>query len=221
MKILKAVLAATALLSVANSAQAQDRGAYGTIGLQAYFLDAENAINDVTNNAVGDGDANLADDYGSTYINVAARLGYTFHDNFSVEVEGAFGLSGQSKTYDVTDEIDITGVSGEAKIETKIKNSIAPFLVAHTPVSDKVDLFGRVGYSYTSAKIKGKATITDGVDSFSESGSDTGSTYGLVFGTGLIYNLDDQNGVRAGYTYSTGSDDLSANIFDISYVRKF
>lgn len=72
MKLLKAALAATAVSAFAMSAQAQDSGAYGTLGGQ-YI-------------SIGDGD----------FINVAARLGYNFGEYFGAEVEGSLGIDGES-----------------------------------------------------------------------------------------------------------------------------
>jgi len=65
MKLIKLVLAATALTGFAASAQAQDSGAYVNLGAEAVEFDS---------------------------YNITRRLGYQFTENFSVEGQGSFGV---------------------------------------------------------------------------------------------------------------------------------
>jgi hypothetical protein len=66
MKYLNLILAAITITAFSATAQAQDSGAYGTIGVSSYDFD--------------------------TY-NVTGRLGYNFNQFFGVEGEGSLGVS--------------------------------------------------------------------------------------------------------------------------------
>jgi len=67
MKTLNLTLAAIALSAFSTVAQAQDSGAYGTLGVSSYDFDTYNAT---------------------------GRLGYNFNQFFGVEGEGSVGVSG-------------------------------------------------------------------------------------------------------------------------------
>ena len=89
------------------------------------------------------------------------------------------------------------------------------FAVARFPLTQKFDIFGRVGYSIVNLEV--------GVEDFGEVDENVD---GVGFGGGIEYSFNDSNGVRLGYTYQTLSDfdDIevgNASVFDISYVRKF
>jgi outer membrane immunogenic protein len=115
-----------------------------------------------------------------------ARIGFR-GEHFGVEAEGAIGVAGDS-------------FSG---IDVDLTSEFAGYLVGYMPVSDKVELIGRVGYG------------TFEVDTPFGSG-DAQTTN---FGVGLQYNMDDNNGFRADYTYMSG--DGNAYMAGISFVHTF
>ena len=173
MKFLKAALAATAVTAFATSVQAQEASPYINVGVQSYEFD---------------------------FHNVVGRVGYNFSENFGIEAEASFAVSGEKEEFE--------GV----EVETTISSSFAAYLVGRYPVSEQFDLFGRVGY----ASITGKFTAKG--NGFDE--SDSGTADGFGIGGGVQFNLDDSNGIRLGYTTLEG-DGASGDVFDLVYVRKF
>jgi len=77
MKFIKTTLAATVITAFAMSAQAQDSGVYGNLGVQTFEFD--------------------------TY-NILGRIGYNFNDYFGIEAEGSIGFFGTEQD---SIEIDI------------------------------------------------------------------------------------------------------------------
>ena len=135
----------------------------------------------------------------NTYINVGVQ-------SYEFDVYNLAGRVGYnfSENFGVEGEASI-GVS--SKDGAKIKNSFGGYLVGRVPVSDQLDLFARAGYvslNFSCDDCEGLSANDDG----------------FAVGGGIQYNLDDQNGVRLGYTYNEG-DVASGDVFDIAYVRKF
>lgn len=141
------------------------------------------------------GYANVSGDGGGSDVNLGAiqgRLGYRFNNYFGVEGEAAFGVAG--------DEV--------AGVDVDLNHELGVFAVGFLPVSENVDLFARVGYA--SSEVEGSAggtTISAEAD-------------GLAYGVGGQFNFTPNDGVRIDYTRHDG-DDLEADVFGISYVRKF
>lgn len=136
----------------------------------------------------------------SDFFNVVARIGYNFGENFGVEAEGSLGVSGDSETF--------SGIDYEAKVS----NSFSGYLVGRYPIAEQFEVFARAGYHTSKVKETAEGASIDESASFSQDG--------IAFGGGLQYNFDGQNGIRLGYTNLDG-DGGSADVYDISYVRKF
>lgn len=120
------------------------------------------------------------------------RAGYNISRNFGLEVEGAVGFSGQEE-----DGVDIT-----------TPYSIGGYLVSRYPISSNFELLGRVGYANINFEAEDLGQSDDvNVDGFSTGG-------------GIMYNLNENNGLRLDYTTLLANGG-SANIFDVTYVRKF
>jgi len=128
--------------------------------------------------------------------NILGRLGYNFSENFGVEAEGSFGIIGEDE--------DLLGT----EVEFDTTWDLGGYVVGRLPVTEQFDLFARAGYS--TVRIK----VSSGNESESENFD------GFAVGGGVQYNWDEQNGVRLGYTYNDG-DGASADVIDLSYVRKF
>lgn len=101
-----------------------------------------------------------------------ARLGYRFHPNFAVEGEAA------------------TGVSDDDNAE--LDNAWGIYGVGILPVSERFDVFGRVGYQQV------EASRDIGPDIENE---------GAGYGVGANFRVTDRFGVRADYTRLDGGDD--------------
>ena len=129
---------------------------------------------------------------------IQGRLGARFNPYLGVEGELGFGVR--------KDDIDIAGVKGKAEL----KNQVALYGVGFLPVAPNADLFARIGYGKTEGKVSvpGASAKADG-NSWN-------------YGVGGQYFFDDNNGVRADYTYHDFDDDGGkANVWSVGYVRKF
>jgi len=169
MKFFKIALATAVIAGFTSTASAQDSGIYGNVGVKTYEFD--------------------------TY-NILGRLGYNLSNNFGVEAEGSFGITGENDNIFGTD------------VEVDTNWDLGAYIVSRYPVSNNFELFARAGYSVVEVEVS------------SGNQSDSANLDGFAVGGGLQYNLDQQNGIRLGYTYNEG-DGLDASVVDISYARKF
>lgn len=131
---------------------------------------------------------------------ITARIGAKLHRHAGVEAEGSFG---------VKDDSFRVSVNGPGEYE--LKHDFAAYAVGFYPVTDKLDLFARVGYGTT--KIKASAP---GVRSRQDGDS-------VNYGLGASYYIDGANGVRGDWTRRdfTGAHSGTADTWAISYVRRF
>ena len=130
---------------------------------------------------------------------VQGRLGAKLTPHFGVEGE----LSGGVKD----DDIDTNGV--RSNIEQT--HAAAVYGVAFLPVTQHIDLIGRVGYGNTQFK-----NTLAGVENKFDADS-------VNYGVGAQYNVDDKNGVRVDYTRQQfrDNDAADANVLSVGYARKF
>jgi outer membrane immunogenic protein len=146
-----------------------------------------------------DDDDDLFDDDDTSLGAIQGRLGYRFHPNFAVEGEAATGIkSGDLEVAPGTD----------AKV--KLKSQMAIYGVGLLPLSDRFDLFGRVGYGTQDIKVKALGvSASDDVES-------------VNYGVGAQYSFDGMNGIRGEYTkYDFQDGGGSVDSLSLSYVRKF
>ncbi len=123
------------------------------------------------------------------------RLGATIGKYLGAEGEFGFGVN--------TDN-----VAGVANV--KLRNTYAGYAVGHLPLAQNAEAFVRVGYGHSSLRITDTgSSVADGADSWN-------------FGAGFQYFLTAHDGFRAEYTrYDFRNDAGQANVFGISYVRRF
>jgi outer membrane immunogenic protein len=129
---------------------------------------------------------------------VTGRLGLRFGRIIGAEAEGTFGVT--------DDDSRRLGVP----TETKLDRSMAAYVVAYAPISQRLDLFARAGLGNTRVKMTGLAsTVTTRHDS-------------INYGVGAQYFLTGNDGIRADITresYRHGPG--RADTYGVSYVRKF
>lgn len=91
----------------------------------------------------------------------------------------------------------------------ELDNSLAAFGVLRAPVSDRVELFGRLGYATSEfeASVPGLGSASADVD-------------GLAYGVGGKFFLTDNFGIRADASRFEG-DDSEADVFSIGGVYRF
>lgn len=128
---------------------------------------------------------------------VTGRIGARFTPHFGVEGEASFGVS--------DDDIPV-GIPGGT---VELKHDLAAYAVGYLPVNDNFELFGRVGYGTTE------------VEYSTAGGSADDSLDGLSYGVGANYFIDDKNGVRADWTRRDFDDDGEADVWSLSYIRRF
>ena len=144
------------------------------------------------------GYANVASDDGAD-VNLGAiqgRIGARFGKYFGVEGELATGVK--------DDSYDVLGTN----VDVDLKHEVGAFVVGNYPVTDRFDLFARVGYAWAEAKAKGGGV------------SATADLDGVAYGVGGQYFFTDKDGVRVDYTRHDGND-AEADVVGVSYVRKF
>jgi outer membrane immunogenic protein len=131
---------------------------------------------------------------------IQGRLGVRFGQYFGVEGELAGGVKS-----------DTISVAPGTDVKVKLDHQEAIYGVGFLPLSPNFDLLARIGYGHSQ-----------GTGSFAgSSASAKGDSWN--YGVGGQYSFDGKNGVRVDYTRETfrgsGSDD--ANVWAVSYVRKF
>ena len=154
----------------------------------------------------GEGDFTLGGGYslidvseGGIDVNAGAvtfRGGYEFTDNFGFEGQLDFGVS------------DDSVVVGAQTVNFEVNHAASLFGVFRAPVSENFNLFARLGYTTAEveASVPGVA-FADDAD-------------GFAYGVGGEYFFDGRNGFRVDYTRHE-LDDADADVFGISYVRRF
>ena len=124
---------------------------------------------------------------------ITGRVGWKSATPFGVEGEASFGI----------DDDEIGGV----KVE--LNSQFAVYGTATAKVSDTFDVFARIGY--------GTSDIKASAGSISASGNDESWNYGV----GAQMFFAGNNGVRADYTKMDFNDGGDADVWSISYVRRF
>ncbi|MFT4090035.1 MAG: porin family protein [Asticcacaulis sp.] len=177
----KTISAVVVASAMAVSAQAQDAGS-------KYYVEAG------LGNAMVEIDALEVDgDFGVLHLGA----GYNFNRYFAVEGNLAYGIT--EKTYQLDG----------GKVKGKVDYTVGAFAVGSLPVSENVDLIGRVGLV--------KAQLKLSADGYSETDDDTAVALG--FGVRYFPN-GGLNGVRADYTYHD-FDNVDSSVIQVAYVRRF
>ncbi len=127
---------------------------------------------------------------------IQGRLGYRFNNWFGVEGELATGIK--------DDEVSVaSGVDFDVGLE----HQEAIYAVGFFPLTEQLELVGRVGYGNTEIESDELGTSADGQS--------------WNFGAGAQYHFDGVNGVRVDYTRYEFEDDGDADVWSIAYSRKF
>lgn len=123
-----------------------------------------------------------------------ATAGYAFNRHVAVEGETAFGV--QDKKID--------------GIKAKVDYTLGAYVVGSLPVSENVDLIGRVGAVKGQIKVKLNNNISASLDDSS-----------VAYGVGVRYFPNGGlNGLRADLT-KYDFDDADVKAVQVSYVRRF
>jgi opacity protein-like surface antigen len=125
-------------------------------------------------------------------------VGARFGRYFGAEAEGTFGAGSKDR------------VTGGVPTNTELKRSVAAYAVGYVPLSERLDLFGRVGLGNTK------------IETSTAAGSSTFRRDSVNYGGGAQYFLTANDGIRAEFTRESYRDGPGhANVWGASYVRKF
>jgi len=142
------------------------------------------------------GYAQLSGDQGDLGA-VTGRLGARFNRHFGAEGEASIGVS--------DDELPL-GIPGA---RAELSHDLAAYAVGYLPISPNFELFGRIGYGTTNVEVTASGSATD--DSFD----------GVNYGVGANWFIDGSNGLRGDWTRRDFGDDGDADVWSLSYVRRF
>ena len=130
---------------------------------------------------------------------ITGRLGYDFTRNLGIEGEASFGVKDQDVTF------------GGVDTTLEHQYDAAVYGVARLPVTENLELFGRVGYGTTEVKAStaGFAATEDGES--------------VNYGVGANYFIDGRNGIRADWTRRDFQEDNGGELdtYGLSFVRRF
>ena len=143
-------------------------------------------------------------DVDSDLYGVQGRLGWQSKSFFGAELEGSVGFS--------DDDAIVDFGAGPIAAESGIDTQIAGFGVARYPLSQKLNVLGRVGYHKTEFSAESDNGVT--VDELEF------STDGIAYGVGAEYALGYKTSVRADYT-RYDLDGATADAVSLAIARKF
>lgn len=113
---------------------------------------------------------------------------------------GVVGRIGVQKGYIGAEVEATTGVTNQDEID--LDYSVAAFGVLRAPVTEQLNLLGRVGYN--TANIEDQFHVD-----------------GVAYGAGVEYNFNRQNGLRVDYTRYDIEDFGNADSVSVAYLRRF
>lgn len=143
-------------------------------------------------------------DVDSDLYGVQGRLGWQSKSFFGAEVEGSYGFN--------QDDASVDFGTGLVAAESGVETQIAGFAVARAPVSDRLNILGRVGYHNTEFE----AEFDDGTTVLEQEFS----TDGIAYGVGAEYALSHKTSLRADYT-RYDFDGAEADALSLAVKRKF
>ena len=133
------------------------------------------------------------------------RGGYMLNSYFGVELEGTIGIH--------DDSVSDAG----SRLTIELDHTVAASLVGRLPLSERLQIIGRIGHQTINLKVSGEAV---GEETVRQSGNDDGG----VLGAGLEYRFE-QFGLRADYTRSDEASPFPASdrveVLSIGLSRKF
>lgn len=135
---------------------------------------------------------------------VQGRIGAKFMPYLGVEAEAATGFA--------DDTWHVPYAPYQAQVTTELNYQVAGYAVGFLPLTEKAELFARVGYGKTRID---RDVLIDG-----EHGSANESLDGWSYGAGGQYFFDGQNGVRLDFTRHD-LDDENIDAWAVGYVRRF
>jgi hypothetical protein len=212
-----------------RSRSANRVGAYGGAHVGYTTFSAHGAESDeeaLENTLINTGAtiANLSSGTEDTDIGYQATFGYRFHRYFAVEL----GLA-QFGTMASTARADMDFGDGDGVVPVSVKLSYSaggPIMsaIGILPLGNKFELFGRIGYLFTSSERKFDAKIDGESGGF---GSAKGDSQDPVYGIGFAWHINQVYSIRGEYQQldalgqadRTGEEDLK--VIGLGIVIRF
>jgi len=138
------------------------------------------------------GYSHIGADDGINFGALTGRIGARIIPQFGVEAEGSLGFDSDN--------------DGPDKVE--MKHDLTAYLVGALPMTENASLIARLGYGSTNIE-------TDG-----PGGESDDDLEGYRYGVGAEFFFDDANGLRIDFT-RINADDIDADAYTVSYVRRF
>lgn len=187
------ILLATAAASLASAAHAQDTGLYVEGGYQYLDVKPDGAESGVDTNGI------------------AARAGWKFNPNFSIETELATGIEDgdfdfntdeDEFNFDDNNDGDLSDVIA-ASGDLGLNYLVGAYGKVNLPLTERLGAYARAGYAYID--LDASLQTPGGLDINVEDSAD-----GPAFGAGMEYGLTDNLYLKGDYTYySFDSTDTS------------
>lgn len=137
--------------------------------------------------------------------------GYKFNETFALELAYRdLGSTSEHRSMVMADEVIRLGIDMEF-------TATQASLVAEHPLSEKLNIFGRVGIA--DLKVKATGNISDGVDNVSESGSVSKNK--AVYGVGLGYVTSPSFTLRAEYSQYAKWEGLKVSALSLGFTYQF
>lgn len=189
----RSILLATAAASLASAAYAQDTGLYVEGGYQYLDVKPDGAESGVDTNGI------------------AARAGWKFNPNFSIETELATGIEDgdfdfntdeDEFNFDDNNDGDLSDVIA-ASGDLGLNYLVGAYGKVNLPLTERLGAYARAGYAYID--LDASLQTPGGLDINVEDSAD-----GPAFGAGMEYGLTDNLYLKGDYTYySFDSTDTS------------
>lgn len=189
----RSILLATAAAGLATTAHAQDSGLYLEGGYQYLDVKPDGADSGVDTNGI------------------AARAGWKFNPNFSIETELATGIDDGEFDYNVDEDDfnfddnndgdlgDVIAASGDLGLNYLV----GAYGKVNLPLTERLGAYARAGYAYID--LDASLATPGGLDINVEDSAD-----GPAFGAGMQYDLTENLYLKGDYTYySFDSTDTS------------
>jgi outer membrane immunogenic protein len=156
-------------------------------------------------------------DSGADTNAITARLGYQFTPMFSIEGEVSSGLD--DGEFDYNDDEDTVDLDGDGDLDGAtafgdigLNYLFGAYARASLPVTDRLDIFAKGGWSYIDVDVNAEFPNGDQVTL----GQDNDD--GLTLGAGASFDITESIELRADYTwYDFDSVDTSAGTVTLGY----
>ncbi len=197
----RSILLATAAASLASAAYAQDTGLYVEGGYQYLDVKPDGAESGVDTNGI------------------AARAGWKFNPNFSIEAELATGIEDgdfdfntdeDEFNFDDNNDGDLSDVIA-ASGDLGLNYLVGAYGKVSLPLTERLGAYARAGYAYID--LDASLQTPGGLDINVEDSAD-----GPAFGAGMEYGLTDNLYLKGDYTYySFDSTDTSGVMLGVGF----